>query len=291
MKKLAVLLLTLVLLTGCGKEPPEQTTAPTAQTTEPTAPILQATKPTAPEFTDPEPTTKTIYIRTASTSASDGAVARTEYLFDENMLLKEVVVYTNGVETRRHTVENDENGNYIRWTSDGSRIEYSYDHQGNPLGYATYMGEMLISQTVYTWENGRQTSVTTRMTVQALEHRTVLTYNESGYLVRLDHYDGATLSSYCLYTLGADGRPSAMTSYLASGALEQNVTYAYEGNITTGTVTGADGAVIQYTEEMTDEHGNLLSTTTYDADGNMLTQETNTWTALEVPLDSLRAPI
>lgn len=289
MKKLAVLLLALALLTGCGQEPPEGSTAPTAQTTEPTGPVIQATKPTDQESTDPAPTTKTIYIRTASTSASNGAVARTEYLFDENMLLTEVVVYTNGEVTRRHTVENDENGNYIRWTSDGSRIEYSYDDMGNPLGYATYMGEMLISQTAYTWEDGRQTSVTTRMTVQALERRSVLTYNESGHLVRYDNYEGATLSSYCLYTLGEDGRPGAMTTYLASGALEQTVTYAYEGNITTGTVTGADGAVIQYTEEMTDEHGNLLSTTTYDAAGNMLTQETNTWTAIEVPLDSLRA--
>lgn len=290
MKKLAFLLLAFgLLLTACGKETPEGTTAPTtAPSSAPTA-ATGATQP--PEFTTPEPTTRTIYLRTASTSASGGAVARTEYLFDGDMLLSEVVVYTNGTETRRHTVENDENGNYIRWISGDSRIEYSYDDQGNPLGYATYMGEKLIGETIYTWESGRQTSITTRMSTQSQEHRSVLTYNESGYLVRHDNYSGATLSSYCLYTLGDDGRPRAMTTYRASGVLEQTVTYAYEGNITTGTVTDADGAVLQYTEQITDENGNLLSTTTYDAAGNMLTQETNTWMAVEVPLDSLRVSL
>lgn len=280
-----------LLLAGCGSKEPAATTGPTQVTSPPaptTEPIIGTTRPTDGPA---EPKTKTIYIRTASTSASDGAVARTEYIFDEQNLLTQVVVYTNGTETRRHSVECDENGNYIRWTSEGSRIEYSYDKSGNPLGHASYMGSALISETVYTWEGTLRTSATTRMPIQGLEHRTLMTYNESGKLIRQDNYDGTVLSSYCLYTLGEDGRPTVMTTYRADGTLEKTVSYSYEGNITTGTAAGPDGQMLQYTEQIHDEHGNLLSVTAYDAEGNMLTQQTHSWMAIEVPADSLRASV
>lgn len=300
MKKTAILLLALMIfLTACGGEEPTPTTSPHPESTAPSSEASVPTEPTPTteptSATDPsgpvEPAVKTIFIRTASTSASGSAVARTEYLFDDRDRVIEVVVYTNGVETKRHQVESDSHGNYTRWVSNGSVIEYRYDELGNPLGHASYMGDVLISETIYTWDGNRRTGVTTRMPAQGLEHRSEFSYTESGLLKRQNNYVGNTLSNYSIYTQGEDEKIKEMTTYQVDGSLQQTISYTYEDGITTGAVTAPDGTVIQYTEQIYDEHGNLLSVTVYDAQGNMLTQETHSWKAIEVPADSLRTAL
>lgn len=286
-----------LLLAGCGNKEPSAATGPTqsadgsAPTTEP---IISGTRPTdGIQPTDPsgEQPKKTIYVRTASTTSSGTSMIRTEYFFDERECLSQVKIYTNGTLTQQYDVDCDAYGNYIRWTGESSRIEYSYDGYGNPLGQRSYIGNMLISETVYTWSGRLRTGITTRMPAQGLEHRSVLTYNDSGQLIRQDQYDGGTLAGYCLYVNGEDGRAVTATSYRVDGTLEQTIQYSYDELLTVATVTDADGALLQTTERITDENGNITSVTSYDAEGKMLTQETHSWKAVEVAQDSLRAEI
>ncbi|MBQ9762640.1 MAG: hypothetical protein IJV82_06130 [Oscillospiraceae bacterium] len=301
MKKIATLLLAALLLTGCANRQPEATTAATGQPTgAPTAPSTQpptdptpesTTAPTIGATTPTQRPTKTIYVRSAETSASGSGLVRTDYFFDERDFLSQVLIYTNGNLTQQYSVDCDAYGNYIRWTSDDSRIEYFYDGFGNPLGQTSYVGDTLISETVYTWDGRLRTGVTTRIPAQGLEHRSVLTYNESGALIRTDNYSGSALASYCLYTLGEDGRPVSMATYRTDGTLEQSLIYTYEGEITIAAAYTPEGILLQSTEQIFDDQGNLTSTTSYDAEGKMLTQQTHTWKAIQVSEDSIRASI
>lgn len=271
MKKLWICIALLCLcLTACGSEP-EPTTAPTQ--------IDASTEAT-------QPLTKTVCVRTSSTTQSGSTVTRTEYLFDDQDRVTEVLVYTNDVQTQRHSVECDEHGNYILWSSDVSQIRYTYDSEGHLLGYFAYTGDTLVSSTEYTWNEGLRTSITRRMPSQTLEHRTTLTYDESGSLIRQDSYLNGTLLDYSVYSIGEDGKPTAMTTYHADGTLSKTVTYVYDG--LTVTATADDGTVTQQTF---DEHGDLLSSIEYAADGTETSRETHSWKAIEVPIDSPRASI
>lgn len=269
MKKLSILMALLLLLTACGSKP-EPATAPTE---------VSASQPTQPQ-------TKTVYVRSSSTTQTGGTVTRTDYLFDEQDRVTQVQVYTADALTQEYQVTCDEHGNYIRWENDTSRFEYTYDSQGDLLGYYAYTGDTLISSTEYTLEDGLRTSITQKMAGQAMEHRTTLTYDDCGVLTRQDSYLNGTLLDYCVYTLADDGAPTAVSTYLADGTLFRMVTYTYEGD--TVTASADDGS---RTEQVFDSHGNLLSQTEYAADGSVTTQQTNTWRPVQVPLDSLRASL
>ena len=137
MKPLAFLC-TLVLclsLAACAQTPSAGTTVPT------TAPTAAST--TVP----PNPTTKTVYVHTSVTSTSDTMDARTDYLYDFNNCLTEVIQYSGTTQTQRYAVSCDENGNFIRWEATVGPlelyIEYAYDGQGNKLGNSLYQsGEL-----------------------------------------------------------------------------------------------------------------------------------------------------
>ena len=150
---LITILFLLLCLTACTEEPVSTT---------------EATTPTQAQ-------SKTVYVHTSITQEYGSSVNRTEYLFNEQDRVSEVVVYTNGAETKRHRVECDENGNYIRWTSDGSVTEYAYDGQGHSLGVRLYINDVLISSTEYTWEGDLRTSVTTAMVTQGMTQRILMT--------------------------------------------------------------------------------------------------------------------
>ena len=100
------------------------------------------------------------------------------------------------METKRHSVENDENGNYTRWTAEGSVMEYTYDEQGHSLGMTMYIGDQLVSTTSYTWEGDLRTSVTTQMAGQDRNQQVIMTYGADGTLLRQDSYSTDTLVSY-----------------------------------------------------------------------------------------------
>lgn len=271
-KRFAIVLALMLTLCACSKNP------------EPAAP----SQTSAPEAA-PAPDSKTVYIRTSQTHTSDGSVTRTDYVLDEENQVVEVQIFTNDVQTTHYDVECDENGNYIRWIGENMTILYDYDAQGNPLGKSVYSGETLISSTEYTWENGNQTALLNRNGPQ--EQRTVYLYNEAGQKVREEFYQNSVLVNYSHLTLGEDGRPVTQEVYLADGTLYSTISYGYEGTDCTATTTLTDGTAGGSTQYRYDDHGNLICTTTLDGEGNILSETTETWQAIEVPLDSPRASI
>lgn len=270
MKKSAFLLVFLFLLgmTACKKNPsPNDNTLST------------------------QPETKTVYVHTSITQEYGTSVNRTEYLFDEQDHVSQVVVYTNDVETKRHNVTCDENGNYIKWISDGSVTEYSYDDQGHSLGMSLYINDELISSTQYTWENNLRTSITTKMETQGMTQRILMTYDHNGRLLRQDTYTADTLSSYSIYATDEEGRPTVITIYQPDGTLLSTSTYTREGLAETITSTLPDGTVNQIAVLTYDANGNLLTQEIYDGNNTLISKETHTWKAVVVPFDCPRASV
>lgn len=308
----------LLCLAACGKDAsvPGLSTTPTA--TEPSSPSAPSdpsvpTGPSAPTPTvptepsepadptdpadpsdppdPPEPPTKIVYVHSSLTQEVGSTVSRTEYLFDGEDRVAEVVVYTNNVETKRHSVQCDEHGNYIRWISDSSVMEYAYDGEGHSLGMTMYVDGKLVSSTTYTWENGLRTSATTQTSAQNMTQKVLMTYNASGHLLRQDSYTADELTSYSAYTTDAAGIIQFMTTYHPDGKLHSRSTYRWENRTQIITVTDAAGAMIQIDASTYDEHGNLLSREVYDAGNNLISKETHTWRAVRVPLDCPRASV
>lgn len=273
MKKRTALLAALSLtlcLTACSQESPASTDGPTVPT---------------------EPPMKTVYVHSSITQEFGSTVSRTEYIFDEQDRVEEVVVYTNDVETKRHSVECDENGNYIRWTSDGSVMEYTYDAEGHSLGMTMYISGNLVSATAYTWENGLRTSVTTQMAGQNMTQQVLMIYDSGGQLLRQDSYSADSLVSYSVYAYDGDGRVTTMTTYQPDGSLYSLSTHAWEGNTQTIVTTDSDGAVMQTAVLTYDENKNLLTHTVYNALGDQVSKEIHTWKAVQVEPDCPRASV
>lgn len=277
MKRYLLIVLALCLvLGGCTKK--GGTTTPTPS----------ATAPTAPEG----PKLKTVYVHTSITREVGNTINRTEYLYDAQDRVTEVLAYTNGQETNRHSVECDEYGNFIKWISaDGKVTEYSYDDSGHSLGYAIYNGMELISSVEYTWDGDLRTSVTNKIPSGGMEQRAALTYDNQGNLIRQDTFVNGTLSNYAVYTTDAKGRVSTVETFLPDGTLSLRSTYVWEKNTETVTITLPDGTVNQIVETTYDGSGNLLSQIVMDGQNNVFTKEIHTWKAIQVPVDCPRASV
>lgn len=272
---LAAMALTLVL-TGCTNKPAEPTSAPTQAPTTPTEPAV--------------PQKKTVYVHASITHEYGSTVSRTEYVFDEKDWVTEVIVYTNGTETKRYSVECDENGNFTRWSSDGSQMHYTYDNEGHSLGMSMYLGDQLVSSTTYTWEKDLRTSVTTT-TGQSQTQRVLMTYGTDGKLLRQDSYNADTLLNYSIYSYNSDGTTAAMTTYQPDGSLSSMGKYSWDEQVLTILTTYVDGSPAQCAELTYDEAGNLLSHAVFGLDGTLLSKETHTWKAIEVAPDHPRASV
>lgn len=277
MKRYLIVGLALCLMLsfgGCTKKAAEPTTV--------------ATEPTQPQ----NPDVKTVYVHTSITREVGTTVNRTEYLFDAQDRVTEVRVYTNDQETNRHKVECDENGNYVKWTSaDGTVAQYSFDAQGHSLGYAIYSNKELISSVEYIWEGDLRTLVTTKIPSSGMEQRATLTYDSQGRLLRQDTFVNGTLSNYTVYTSDSKGRVVTMEAFLPDGTLSMRSTYTWDKDKETVVFTLPDGSVSQRVESIYDGAGNLLSQTIWDGQGNVVTKETHTWKAIQVPVDCPRASV
>jgi YD repeat-containing protein len=246
---------------------------------------------TTPSTAPTQPPTKTVYVHASITQEYGSTTNRTEYLFDLENHVNQVVIYTNGEETKRHGVLCDENGNYVKWISDGSVTEYSYDDQGNSLGMSLYINDVLISTTAYTWENGLRTSVTTTMETQGMTQRILMTYDSSGRLLRQDTYTADTLSSYSIYATDENGQVSSVALYQPDGTLISTSTYVRTSTMETITSTLPDGTVNQTAVLTYDQHGNLLTQEIFDRNGQSISKETHTWREVIVPIDCPRASV
>lgn len=266
MKRLLCLLAAALLLTGCTGKNPEQ-----------------------PEET--EPTVKTVYVHSSISYSSGGVNNRTDYIYNEDDLLTDVIVTDGeGTELQRYLVSCDENGNPTQWASAaGSTVHHTYDAQGRLLKTETYTGETLMTSTEYTWSGSLRISTTVKTASQ--EQRMEYTYDQNGALIRQDAYEGGQLSRYVLYTAGENGKPILSSMYDAEGNLLSGSTYEYEDGKETVTTTDTEGVVGMINVKTYDPQGNLLTDETSDGAGNVLSSEVHEWKAVEVPTESIRASV
>lgn len=269
MKKLLILLPVLLLLAGCGKEAP----APT------------------------EPAVKTVFVHSSITRTNGEAVSRTDYIYNEEDLLTDVIVSDGeGQELQRYLVTCDEFGNPVQWDTSvsgmASSVAYTYDDRGRTLGTYAYTEDTLVTSTENTFSGELPIRVTIKSPAQNFEQRTEYTYDEKGSLTRQDQYVGGVLTGYGLYTVSEDGKPLRCDNYSPEGTLISVITYAYDGTMETRTITDATGELVTQIQTMTyDEHGNLLSSSICDGNDLALSSEEHTWRAIEVPVDVPRAGV
>lgn len=281
MKRLSLFLafLLCVGLAGCAETPQ----GPSASLT------------TAPSTTTAyvDPTVKTIFVHTSVTTASDTMDATTEYLYDENDHLVEVIQYSGTSQTQRYSVVCDENGNFIQWNTTVGElslsIQYSYDAEGRKLGSSQYHNDELMSSTVYTWNGDLLVQTLSVMPAQNSELCARYTYNSQGIRVREDHLINNVVVRYGIYTNDDSGRVLTVNYYLSSGVRESLVEYTYEGLTQTKITYAADGTMQQKAVVTYDEFGNLLCTQTYDSQNKLISTETHTWKAIQVSIDCPRA--
>ena len=253
---------------------------------------LTACGKSAQPIAEAAPKTRTVLnTLTVETFAGDVTIAsKTEYLYDDQGLMTEIVAYTNGEETSRTAVENNEYGEPIRQTAisggvttvtesertydengtllntvdtvtrDGNVTdirEYSYNADGKPLhAVFTSLGEnaYTTSNTYEYDDSGRQTAVLQESNVYTA--RTETEYDESGRALR-------TVST------NADGQ---VTSY-------SEFTYAEDGTVTQAAYS-ADGTPMGCTLTTQDAQGNPLTVETYTGDTLMMRM---TYTYITVP--------
>ena len=266
MKRLLCLLAVALLLTGCTGGNPE-------------------------EPVETEPPTKTVYVHKSITRTQGDTVGRTDYIYNEENLLTDVVISDGlGAELQRYLVSCDENGNPTDWTSaSGSTVTYIYDDQGRTLRTDTYTGDTLMTSTQYNWSGELRVSVTVKTPTQ--EQRTEYTYDDKGYLTRQDLYTGGVLSSDGLYTLNEEGEPVLCSAFDPEGKPVAKITYEYDGTTEKRTTADDHGTVLQ-TQIMTyDEHGNLLQSDLVDYGGALVSSEVHEWIPIEVPAQVPRAGI
>lgn len=271
-KALGALMIAGMLLAGCNTE-----TAPTSQTTL------------------PPKTTKTVFVHTSITQNSATMDARTEYIYDENDLLREVAQYSGTSQTRLYQVENDENGNFTRWYCTVGETElaihYEYDQQGRSIGTAYYQNNELMTRLCYSFSGDLRTSMISTMPAQNSESRTEYTYNSYGYLVRQDQFVNGSLVRYGICATDGIGRVVRVFFYLPDGTRSASAVYTYEDLTTTCTLEQEDGTVLSKTVTVHDEFGNLLESTVYDSADRVVSTEIHTWKAIEVPVDCPRASV
>ena len=266
MKRLLCLLLPVLLLAGCGKNVPE-------------------------EPVETQPQTKTVYVHKSLTRTQGGTTGRTDYIYNEENLLTDVVISdAEGKELQRYLVTCDENGNPVEWGSAaGNTVTYTYDAQGRTLRTETYTDETLMTSTEYTWSGNLRVSVTVKTASQ--EQRTEYAYDDKGGLTRQDLYVSGVLNGYGLYTLNEEGKPVQCSTFDQENNSTGTVTYEYEGTTEKRITADAQGTVLQTQILTYDDQGNLLKSDLVDSGGAVVISEIHEWMSIEVPDTSPRASI
>lgn len=266
MKRLLCLLAAALLLAGCTGEIPE-------------------------EPVETEPTVKTVYVHKSITRTQGGTTGRTDYLYNEENLLTDVIISDGeGTELQHYLVSCDENGNPVEWsTSTGSTVTYTYDIQGRTLRTDTYTGDTLMTSTEYTWSGELRVSVTVKTPSQ--EQRTEYTYDDKGNLTRQDRYSAGMLSSYGLFTLNEEGKPALCSTFDPEGNPVGEITYEYEDSTEKRITVDAHGTVLQTQILTYDDHGNLLKSDLVDYGGAVVSSEVHEWIPIEVAVEVPRAGI
>lgn len=266
MKRLLCLLVLALLLTGCTGKTPE-------------------------EPVETQPLTKTVYVHKSISRTQNGTTSCTEYLYNEENLLTDVVISNGeGGVLQHYLVSCDENGNPTEWSAaEGSSVLYTYDAQGRTLRTDTYTGEVWMTSTEYTWSGDLRVSVTVKTPSQ--DQRTEYTYDDKGNLIRQDIYAGGVPESYGLFTLNEEGKPALCSTFTSEGNSVGEITYEYDGTTEKRTTADVHGTMLQTQILTYDDHGNLLQSDLVDYGGAVVSSEVHEWIPIEVPVDSPRAGI
>lgn len=259
-KKIIPLLLIILLLCGCGKEPaPEPTVPETTETV--TEPEADETDPTEPPVTM---TAVSLVTHTVVTDGDGWGVMFREYVYD-----------AEGRQTELWEFDSENNLTSFSSTTYLSDTEYETLFESGDLRYTVRYtcdarGNILTQETR---REGEEPEIS------------AYTYDEYGNMLSMDlSYDEPITYRY---TLDDSGRPLVREEYQADALLGvtrmdydtegREVASDYcdpEGNLLHSTVTVYEGD----TEKRVscDAEGNAYMTrvTTRDAEGNVLTQET-----------------
>jgi len=257
----ALVLSALLAFSGCAGNP-----TPTVSTRVPEA--TAATEPPAKTRTVLETMTTEIFVGDMTITSS------TTHSYDNLGLLKETVSYSNGEEVSRTAVENDDQGEVIRQTTVSgentmvTESELTYDEAGN-----------LIHRVDTVSENGTVTDTReyTYNPDHTLKEAVITSLREPGYITSNTYeYDEEGREIVELRTDSSGTVTRIETQYDENGRVAGTVIKNDAGEtIQSGeTVYNDDGSVKQLTYFPDGTPSPSYTLTTYNEQGNPLTQET-----------------
>lgn len=234
--------------------------------------------------------TETVYALTESVREILGVEVRTVYTNNDKGVATGLSVYRDG-KLYQSILKRISNGvTYMTITdSEGNEstqmLEYFYDDDGNVTRYDASMNGTTYARVEYVYrEDGKleQATSTTASAVVVTEY----TYDESGNAVTKEETtNDGELYTRTDYTYDAQGRLTLEATFDADGVSQGSTAYSYEENGDTVVRTyDADGALTQEETQVHDEHGNVIESTT-TIDGEVVEHMTNTYVALEVPVE------
>lgn len=289
MKKLFPIFLALLLLVGCGKEEPAETTVPTTVPAQ-TAVQTEATEDTGPEGVLEEKDTQTVYLMTRMSVLDDsgneswyreyeynelgqkteefeyastgGLSYRSVYTYDETGLCTAMEVHQMdsfdssklaSILTVKYTY--DENGRVTLQQSYEEDIltgydEFTYDEQGNYLTYKMYFGGELAYDWAYTYE-----------------------YDANGNTLSREEMLNGELAYTLECKYDAQGRCTENITRTADGYVESRSVMVWEGNTETRTYYDMEDNAYLTTVSTYDEQGNITFQENQYSDGTVTMTE------------------
>ena len=153
---------------------------------------------------------------------------------------------------------------------DRSNYEENVDDNGNVVQRTYYYNSGDVGEIEEYDGNGKMTKKTHYET-DGKSISSVYEYNENGEEIKWSRYANGKMSSYYTYEYDEKGNKIKETHYDREGQLEEYEIYEYDSDNTMTKITyyDPDGNVKQYSIY---EKGNSLKRTTYDADGNVISE-------------------
>ena len=165
-------------------------------------------------------------------------------------------------------------------------IVYAYDENGNLLQEVLrYPHSETISSTRYTYDSRGNRLSTSHYQGETCEYEIRWTYDAAGNkLSEIDYFYDGDQVIHKTPTQWAYDDHGNVTGVLHSPDLTAQIpkqnenTYDALGNILSSTTFHADGTISSRVEFTYDRHGNILTTASYDANGNLVGRGENTYT-------------
>ena len=151
---------------------------------------------------------------------------------------------------------------------DRSNYEENVDDNGNVIQRTYYYNSGDVGEIEEYDGNGKMTKKTHYET-DGKSISSVYEYNENGEEIKWSRYANGKMSSYYTYEYDEKGNKIKETHYDREGQLEEYEIYEYDSDSTKITYYDPDGNVKQYSIY---EKGESLKYTTYDANGNVISE-------------------